>query len=107
MARLTNQELCNEFRRLLTDGAKTALDVVHTNRQSALFDLDDLLADTKPWRGELWKSFAEIERRLCPQPPEMQVDWNPPRPDVEPPPRTVASGVDFDKLPRPTKKDEQ
>lgn len=72
--RKSNQELCNEFRSLLTDGARKALDVVDTNRQSAMFTVDDLLADTKPWRGELWKAFAEIERGLCHQPPEEESD---------------------------------
>lgn len=48
-----NDELCKAFRALLTDGAKEALD-------------ENTLAITKEWRGKLWKTFREIEDRLCP-----------------------------------------
>lgn len=63
MTRPTNQELCDEFRKLLTEGAKRAF-------KDVAFRQETMLEQTKPWRSELWAKFAEIERRLCPQPPE-------------------------------------
>lgn len=73
MTRATNQELCDEFRKLLTEGASASLMKVHDAcEKNAPYPplLVNLLGITKPWRGELWAKFAEIERRLCPQPPE-------------------------------------
>ena len=67
MTRPTNQELCDEFRKLLTEGAELAMrDLAKKHPLS----VGAALLDTRPWRGELWAKFAEIERRLCPQPPE-------------------------------------
>ncbi len=50
-----NEDLCDSFRRLLTDG-------FHVDG----IDRDEALKATKPWRGELWKAFREIEDRMCP-----------------------------------------
>lgn len=64
MNRKTNQELCNEFRSLLTDK-------FYVMAESPVIDQDVLakaLALTKPWRNDIWKAFAELERRLCPAP---------------------------------------
>lgn len=70
MTRATNQELCDEFRKLLTEGAKASAErsanaLGWPSNYPAM-----LLEQSKPWRGELWAKFAEIERRLCPQPPD-------------------------------------
>lgn len=53
--RKTNQELCAEFRALLTDGAKAQLS-------------PEMLDATKPWRNELWRAFRTLEDRMCPTP---------------------------------------
>lgn len=60
-----NREIVAEFRKLLTEGfyavslhGEILEDEIHNT----------MLAATKPWRGELWKAFREIENRLCPQP---------------------------------------
>lgn len=58
MPRKTNPDLCAEFRALLTTGFHVP---EGANR-------DAILAATKPWRGDLWKAFREMERRMCPQP---------------------------------------
>ncbi|PZU95538.1 MAG: hypothetical protein DI527_00585 [Chelatococcus sp.] len=58
MMRPTNAELCTAFRELMTDGFRVPRDA----------DRDAALALTKPWRGDLWRAFREIEERLCPQP---------------------------------------
>lgn len=76
MSRATNQELCDEFRKLLTEGARPMAKAVADGLYMA--DGLDLPGDrpqfvldaSQPWRNNLWKAFAEIERRLCPQPPE-------------------------------------
>ena len=52
----SNRELCAEFRALLTTGFYAAPGVYP----------DAALAITKPWRGDIWKAFREIEDRLCP-----------------------------------------
>lgn len=58
MKRKSNQEICEEFRDLLTvdffvpDGV---------NRDKAL-------EETKEWRALLWKRFNVIKRRMCPTP---------------------------------------
>lgn len=71
MTRAANQQLCDEFRKLLTDRFKELADdmaeAVNKHVDSDV-SLDDIASATKPWRGELWAKFAEIERRLCPQP---------------------------------------
>lgn len=53
--RKSNQQLCAEFRSLLTEGAAMHMD-------------EKLLAATKPWRNDVWKAFREIEERMCPTP---------------------------------------
>jgi hypothetical protein len=58
MARPDNHTVCDEFRKLLTEG-------FHVPEGS---DRDAILAATKPWRGDIWRAFAELERRLCPFP---------------------------------------
>lgn len=58
MPRATNPELCADFRKLLTEGF----------RVSDGADRDTTLAVTKPWRGDIWRAFRELENRLCPQP---------------------------------------
>ena len=71
MTRPTNPELCAEFRRLLTDGARGAM-----NEVAALHPVsaDDLLGDTRAWRSDLWRIFREIEKRMCPQPGDFNGD---------------------------------
>jgi hypothetical protein len=59
MSRPTNQELCGEFRKLLTVDAQLRLS-------------PEIMADTKLWRGDLWKAFRELENRLCPTPELMR-----------------------------------
>ncbi len=60
-ARPTNPELCEAFRDLLTRG------FYGVNEDGEVLDADKtLLAATKPWRGELWTAFLELEERLCP-----------------------------------------
>lgn len=59
--RPTNPELCAAFRALLTSGFYT----VDPAGEIWTDDPDDLQA-TKPWRGDLWKAFRELEDRLCP-----------------------------------------
>lgn len=63
MSRPTNQELCAEFRHLLTEGARARFTDVRVNAYSP-----DLLGLTKDWRNDLWRKFAELEERLCPTP---------------------------------------
>lgn len=69
--RPTNAELCAAFRALLTGGATDVFDKISPK----LYMLggepvsnEMLLEATKPWRGDLWKAFREIEKRMCPQP---------------------------------------
>lgn len=57
MTRPTNQELCKAIRDKLTIDFRGKFDA-------------DTLHRTKQWRGELWQLMNEVERRLCPQPPE-------------------------------------
>lgn len=56
MSRLTNEELCQQFRELMTMGFYVP------DSSSTVTALEI----TKPWRGDLWKAFREIEARLCP-----------------------------------------
>lgn len=51
----SNREICTEFRELLTTGFYA----------DASINPDEALRITKPWRGEIWKAFREIEDRLC------------------------------------------
>lgn len=53
MGRPTNQELCKDFRDLLTHTARKDLD-------------EETLLVTKRWRNKLWKAFDELEDRLLP-----------------------------------------
>lgn len=61
--RKTNQELCNEFRHMLTHGFYTEPTLWRQMDQREF-----ALSVTKAWRNDLWKAFKEIERRLCPAP---------------------------------------
>lgn len=56
------------MRRLLTDGAKVSFTKFADAYHCRDFDETEVLTETKEWRGDLWRQFAEIERRLCPQP---------------------------------------
>lgn len=69
MSRPTNQELCDNFRKLLTDGARDMAEAVSAIDYNRVPDpVAAALDESKPWRSDLWKAFAEIERRFCPQP---------------------------------------
>jgi len=52
----SNREICAAFRELLTTRFHVLPEVPP----------DEGLRITKPWRGEVWKAFREIEDRLCP-----------------------------------------
>lgn len=56
-----NERLCAEFRKLLTEGF-----YVIDEDGVVLEDQSAALAQTKPWRGEVWKAFRALEDRLCP-----------------------------------------
>lgn len=60
-----NREIVAEFRKLLTEGFY-AVDSDGVIMEDVRHDA--MLMSTKPWRGEIWKAFREIEGRLCPQP---------------------------------------
>lgn len=71
--RPTNKQLCDDFRKLLTEqffifGEPTA--------EIAMLDSEaqreEVLRLTKAWRNELWKKFREIETRLCPKPEDFR-----------------------------------
>lgn len=51
--RKSNEQVCEEFRALLTEGAKVHFDA-------------DMLEKTKGYRGDIWKAFREIEDRMLP-----------------------------------------
>lgn len=97
------------FERLLTDGAKSSSEHVANALGWPSNYPAMLLEHSKPWRGELWKAFAEIERRLCPQPgvtaaapiptPSEPLELDGSRPKPQP----VSTPLDFDALPRPSK----
>lgn len=61
--RPTNQELAADFRKLLTDGFYCVNENGDRFFDSAMVQK---LAETKPWRNELWQAFREIEDRLDP-----------------------------------------
>lgn len=64
--RPTNAALCKDFRRRLTEGFYVVdVDGVPSSKSHTL-------TATKPWRGELWKAFLELEKRLCPQPEDFK-----------------------------------
>lgn len=61
----TNEELCDTFRALLTT------DFYVTTAQGEVLDGEQpartkALADTKAWRGDVWKAFRQLEDALCP-----------------------------------------
>lgn len=61
--RSTNPELVDAFYDLLTK------DFYAVDRDGVFLDDGDLkgvLAETKPWRNDLWKAFREIADRLDP-----------------------------------------
>lgn len=64
MTRPTNPELCASFRALMTEGFHVPVGVDH----------EKALADTRGWRGELWRAFRDIEERMCPQPGDFNGD---------------------------------
>ena len=59
MKRSSNQELCEDFRVLLTHGFDVEPGETFVDKASAL-------EATKPWRAKIWKAFRELEDRLCP-----------------------------------------
>ena len=63
MSEKPNRLICAEFRALLTTGFY-AVDTDGVILEGA--DHENALAGTKPWRGEMWKMFRELEDRLCP-----------------------------------------
>jgi hypothetical protein len=58
MNRPTNEDVCQGFRELLTTGFYL--------EQNNTISNDLALTLTRPWRGDLWRAFKEIEVRLCP-----------------------------------------
>lgn len=58
-----NPELVAAFRLLLTEGFY-AVDVDGVILDGA--DNDAVLAETRPWRNELWRAFRELADRLDP-----------------------------------------
>jgi hypothetical protein len=63
MSRPTNTDLVEDFRRLLTE------DFYAVDADGVVLDDNDIravLAETKPWRNELWRAFREIADRLDP-----------------------------------------
>jgi hypothetical protein len=58
-----NERACDEFRRLLTEGFFT---VDENGEIDTPTERDAALAATKPWRGDVWKAFRDLEDRLCP-----------------------------------------
>lgn len=62
-------QLIREFRELLTGGANDALIEAARELERAgdgPVSADNLVAVTKPWRGNLWRAFHEIADRLDP-----------------------------------------
>jgi len=62
--RPTNEELCKEYRELLSHGF-----YVETKDGEPILDgnwREELAGFTKAWRNDLWKKFRELEDRLCP-----------------------------------------
>lgn len=66
--RKTNQELCEEFRHILTHGFHIEGDLACSDLMDSEAQRDEVLRATKPWRNELWLAFTVLERRLCPKP---------------------------------------
>jgi hypothetical protein len=58
-----NEEACDQFRALLTDGFFTVDE--HGEIDTPL-EREAALTATKPWRGDVWKAFRALEDRLCP-----------------------------------------
>lgn len=59
----SNEIVCQAFRTLLVHGFYVV------DEDGVVLDgiaHDALLLATKPWRGELWRKFRELEDRLCP-----------------------------------------
>lgn len=68
--RKSNQELCKEFRALLTSGASDAMERLlqeHelTDKVGQFLETHDMMFLLKPWRDEVWRAFRELEERLC------------------------------------------
>lgn len=62
-ARFSNPELVERFRALLTE------EFYAVDKHGEVLDgrdHDAVLAETKPWRNEVWKAFIEIADRLDP-----------------------------------------
>lgn len=72
---IPNRVLCEQFRRLLTEGAVEAFanvdipcsDLMNQSQQQAV--MMDL---TKSYRSALWKAFRELEDRLLPVDADMR-----------------------------------
>ncbi len=58
-----NEIACDAFRLLLTEGFYT---IDEDGEIDTPAERDAALASTKPWRGDLWKAFRDLEDRLCP-----------------------------------------
>lgn len=62
----SNNKLCLDFAMLLT----ARFEAFNLNgEQMTGTDLQLVQAQTKKWRGALWKEFLELEGRLCPRAP--------------------------------------
>lgn len=66
-----NREVVAEFRALLTSGFYVVTPFGEIMSEALT---KSRLTETKPWRNDLWRAFAELERRLCPQPAPKQKD---------------------------------
>lgn len=63
--RSNNEKAFDRFRAKLTQGFY----IVDPEGGEVIEDEgahDTALRSTKPWRGELWKALAELEREVCP-----------------------------------------
>lgn len=58
-----NEVACAAFRKLMTEGFYT---IDEDGEIDTPGERTASLAATKPWRGELWKAFRDLEDRLCP-----------------------------------------
>lgn len=61
--RTSNEVVCDDFRKLLTEGFYT---IDENGEIDTPEEHEAALAATKPWRSDLWKAFRALEDRLCP-----------------------------------------
>lgn len=59
-----NEKAADAFRLLLTEGFYVTDDDGRIHESGPAYDAG--LAQTKAWRGEVWKAFRDLEDRLCP-----------------------------------------